>query len=93
MRSGLPDGVPITFTHGDLHRSNIILSPDGEGPPRVLALIDWHQSGWLPAYWEFCKAQYTSYIGEEWAVEYIPRILEPSEAYYYWEYFVLSLGV
>jgi hypothetical protein len=86
------DGEPITFTHGDLHRSNILVS--STGPPKILALIDWHQSGWLPAYWEFCKARWTTNIGEdEWEVKYLPKIVQPYERYDYWDYFVLSLGV
>jgi hypothetical protein len=84
------DGEPITFTHGDLHRSNILVS--STGPPKILALIDWHQSGWLPAYWEFCKARWTTRIGDEWEVKYLPKIMQPCEQYKYWDYFVLQLG-
>ncbi|CAE6426703.1 unnamed protein product [Rhizoctonia solani] len=58
FRKNLPDDVPIVFTHGDLHRSNVIISSRSEGgSPRVLSLIDWGQSGWYPSYWEFCKAR------------------------------------
>ena len=46
MRAGLPD-VPIRFAHSDLHRSNIMITSEGQHP-RVLAIIDWHQSGWYP---------------------------------------------
>lgn len=70
-----------------------MISDVGEGSPQVLALIDWHQSGWYPAYWEHCKARWTTKIGDEWEVEYLPRILEPVGMYDYWDYFVLSLGV
>lgn len=59
---GLPDDVPIRFTHGDLHPSNIIVSSpsddgegEGAGPPHIRALVDFHQSGWLPAYWGTAK--------------------------------------
>jgi hypothetical protein len=85
------DGEPITFTHGDLHRSNILVS--AEGPPRILALVDWHQSGWLPAYWEFSKARWTTRIGDEWEVKYLPKIIQVYERYHYWDFFVLSLGM
>ena len=84
------DGEPITFSHGDLHRSNILVS--SEGCPRVLALVDWHQGGWLPAYWEFCKARWTTRIGDEWEVKYLPMIMEPYKRYNSWDYFVLRLG-
>lgn len=61
------DGEPINFSHGDLHRSNILVSAGGR--PRILALVDWRQDGWLPAYWEFCKARWTTQIGDEWEVK------------------------
>ena len=55
MRAGLPDDVPVFFTHADLTPSNIILSSQS-GQQRIVAIIDWHQSGWYPAYWEACKS-------------------------------------
>jgi aminoglycoside phosphotransferase (APT) family kinase protein len=89
MRSKLSDDVPIKFTHGDLHRSNILVSPIGT-PPRIVGIIDWHQSGWLPDYWEFCKAQW---VCEEWEREYLPMVLERHDVYDVWDYFVISLGL
>ena len=94
MRSNLPDDVLITFTHGDLHPSNIIVSPEGEPQVRVLAIIDWHQSGWFPACWEYCKARWTTAANGEWAAVYLPRILETFESYFLaWDYLVLKLGL
>ncbi len=75
-REHLPDDSEIVFTHGDLHRSNIIVSATS---PRVVALIDWEQSAWLPAYWENCKAQMSTWTAEEWAVKYLPLILDQDE--------------
>ena len=70
-----------------------MLSSEGDASPvRVVAIIDWHQSGWLPAYWEYCKARWTTRHGEEWEVEYIPRFVEIYEQYDYWDYFVMKLG-
>lgn len=47
--AGLSDDRPVVFTHGDFHRNNIIVSRKAKGStPRVLAIIDWHQSGWYP---------------------------------------------
>lgn len=90
-RAFLPDDVTIVFTHADLHPSNIILST---GPyPRVLSIIDWHQSGWYPDYWEYCKARWTSWIGEEWESNYLPIFLDRRDFYDYWDYFVLARGV
>ncbi|KAI9654008.1 MAG: hypothetical protein M1829_001103 [Trizodia sp. TS-e1964] len=89
-RSFLPDNVPIVFTHGDLHPSNIILSPSPN--PRVVAIIDWHQSGWYPDYWEYCKARWTSWIGQAWESKYLPLFLNRHDCYDYWDYFVLARG-
>jgi Ser/Thr protein kinase RdoA (MazF antagonist) len=63
------------LTHGDLHRENIIIS--STNPPRVLAVVDWGQTGWYPDYWEYCKALYTARIGGEWREQWIPKILSP----------------
>jgi hypothetical protein len=87
-RSFLPDDVAIVFTHADLHPSNIILSA---GPnPHVVSIIDWHQSGWYPDYWEYCKALVTSPIGGEWETKYLPLFLDRRDCFDYWDYFVLA---
>ena len=39
-RYELPDNVPIVFTHNDLHRRNIMVSAQGDGDARILALVD-----------------------------------------------------
>lgn len=88
LRGDLPDDAPITFTHGDLHRSNIIVSPSTEGPPVVRAIVDWHQSGWYPAYWEYCKAMWTADPWKEWATDYVPRFLEEPGCYGVWAFYV-----
>lgn len=90
-RSNLPDDVTIVFTHADLHPSNIMLSASPN--PRVLSIIDWHQSGWYPDYWECCKALWTSAIGGEWRCKYVPMFLDHQDCYDYWDYFVLARGV
>lgn len=86
----LPDDCDIVFTHGDLHRSNIILLSTA---PRVVALVDWEQSGWLPAYWEDCKAHWTAeYLGD-WAVNSLPLILDPNETVREaWNYYTNPVG-
>lgn len=89
-RKDLPDDSEIVFTHGDLHRSNIIISST---PPRVAALIDWEQSGWLPAYWEDRKVHWTSTYLSEWAVKYLPLILDQHESTREaWNYYTDSVG-
>ncbi|KAK4198397.1 phosphotransferase enzyme family protein [Triangularia verruculosa] len=74
-RSGMPDNAEVVFTHGDLHRANIIVSKNAESP-KVLAIIDWRQSGWYPDYWEFCKAMYTAGVEGEWMDVYIPMFVK-----------------
>ncbi|KAK1623753.1 kinase-like domain-containing protein [Colletotrichum phormii] len=47
--------MQIVFSHDDLVPPNVVLSL---GPnPKVAAIIDWGQAGWLPACWEYCKAK------------------------------------
>lgn len=93
MRPSLNDSASIRFTHGDLHRSNILITCASDGPPRVIAIIDWTQSGWLPDYWEYCKAIWTADYGSEWMVKYVPIFLEPFDRYDTFDYLCLKMGV
>lgn len=61
-RNYLPDDRPIVFTHGDLTRTNIMISKDKLGRVTIAAIIDWEQAGWYPSYWEYCKL----FIGESY---------------------------
>ncbi|KAF1951287.1 phosphotransferase enzyme family protein [Byssothecium circinans] len=90
-RQDLPDDSEIVFTHGDLHPSNILLSL--EQPVKVVAIVDWEQSGWLPAYWEDRKAHFTSDSFGEWSEKYLPMIMDqyPS-TWEAWNYYSLSMG-
>lgn len=92
FRDELPDDSDIKFTHGDLHQSNIIVSTSK--PRRVLAVVDWEQSGWFPAYWEARKAKWTVDWEEDWAEKYLPKIVEqfpgPEDA---WNYYMAAMGV
>lgn len=91
FRQDLSDDSAIKFTHGDLHRSNIIVSHSR--PYRIVGIVDWEQSGWLPEYWEDCKAHYTTLYGEDWAESYLPKILKRYEsAYEAWNWYTMSMG-
>ncbi|CZT13923.1 uncharacterized protein RAG0_17492 [Rhynchosporium agropyri] len=81
MRGQLPDEASITFTHSDLHPSNIILTGTGTKPIRVLAILDWHQSGWYPDYCEFCNMLYCVHGDGDWAKVFIPTILEEPDCF------------
>ncbi|OQD75533.1 hypothetical protein PENDEC_c007G04809 [Penicillium decumbens] len=74
-RALLPDNGDIKFTHADLHRANIMVS--SSKPARILAIVDWGQSGWYPDYWEYCKAGYTCWSESEWRREWIDHCLRP----------------
>ncbi|KAK8106822.1 uncharacterized protein PG998_008835, partial [Apiospora kogelbergensis] len=76
-RQGLPDDSPVVFTRADLHPSNIMVS--AEYPHRIVAIIDWQQSGWYPDYWGLCKAEYTAEPRSKWVTEYIPRFVDGPE--------------
>ena len=93
MRSGLPDDDSIIFTHGDLHRSNILVSKFNKGPLCIVAIIDWHQSGWYPAAWEFFKTRFTCRRKERWEDDYIFEFLQSYRGNINWEYFVHGVGI
>lgn len=90
MRSGLPDGAGVVLTHADLHPSNILISD--ESPAKLVALVDWRQSGWYPDYWEFCKAVFTAEIGGEWMERYMPLFLDDPGCFDVWDFYAGSLG-
>jgi aminoglycoside phosphotransferase (APT) family kinase protein len=91
FRDELPDDCAIKFTHGDLHPSNIIIT--SSRPYRILAIIDWEQSGWLPAYWEARKAQFTAWRHEEWSTKYLPTILDQyAPTWEPWDYYTMAMG-
>ena len=75
-RPHLPDNVPVLFTHADLNMGNIMISMPDQGPARVVALIDWHQSGWYPAYWEYHEALALS-SGGYWEDVTLPAVMYP----------------
>jgi hypothetical protein len=90
-REFLPDDASITLTHGDLHRSNIMVS--STGPPKVLAIIDWAYAGWYPDFWEYCKAAYTSDCYGEWRNVWMPKFLTPcDDTLYYWSEYIMAMG-
>ncbi|KAJ0415295.1 hypothetical protein BJY00DRAFT_304967 [Aspergillus carlsbadensis] len=74
------DGVAIRFTHADLHRANIIVTPSS--------------AGWYPEYWEYCKALYTASYGDEWRRDgYIERVIDPWEdVYLVWSEYCMAMG-
>ncbi|KAL1738701.1 kinase-like protein, partial [Schizophyllum fasciatum] len=47
IRARMRDDHRIVFTHGDLAPRNILVRGD-----RIVAIIDWEESGWYPEHWE-----------------------------------------
>jgi thiamine kinase-like enzyme len=91
FRYGLPDDCAIKFTHGDLHTSNIMITCSK--PYRVIALIDWEQSGWFPEYWEARKLEWVYSKCEGWTAEYVPMILSLyASTQDSWGWYMASLG-
>ncbi|KFZ25047.1 hypothetical protein V502_00471 [Pseudogymnoascus sp. VKM F-4520 (FW-2644)] len=93
MRLGLPNDPSIVLTHADLHRSNIMVTKLDSEAPRILAIIDWHQSGWYPAAWEFFKTGMTCRGQDKWEYEYIFEFLQSHQGTVNWSYFVNCLGI
>lgn len=90
FRNDLPDDCDIVFTQGDLHPSNVLVSLPS--PPRVLAIVDWEQAGWLPAYWEDRKAHLTCDYFGEWSEKYLPLILDQYKSTWEpWDYYSTSM--
>jgi len=92
MRPGVPDDIPIMFTHADLTPSNVIVSSSASGPHTILAIVDWHQSGWYPAYWEACKSISNADPNSEWG-QGLPFVLRPyNECLSVYSY-MISVGI
>lgn len=90
---GLTDDRPVVFTHADLNTRNIMVSSPGNDPdstPKVIAILDWHQSGWYPDGWEWLKAQWMCEPLEEGGRDtaWLEQVLDRAdEGYSYaWEY-------
>ena len=66
--SFLPDVCSITFTHGDLHFGNVIVS-GAHGSRKIVDLVGWGQSGWYLEYWEYCKLRLFLDESHEWRRE------------------------
>lgn len=76
-RELLCDTCNVYFTHGDLHRSNIIISGT-PGAQRIVGIIDWGQAGWYPEYWEYCKLLIPERWMEEWrSAGWVEKVMKP----------------
>ena len=91
FRDKLHDNQQICFTHGDINKANIIVSPPSDGRVHIRAIIDWHQSGWYPANWEYCKARRQTLNSDLWQ-RHLSEFLErwPTQWFEEWEYFAFA---
>lgn len=89
---GLSDETPVVFTHNDLDQSNILIFKAGDGPLRLVAIIDWHQSGWYPEPCEILKAKSVGQPESDWTNIHLPTVLDaPEFGYYYaWEFIAMA---
>ncbi|KIM36535.1 hypothetical protein M413DRAFT_78127 [Hebeloma cylindrosporum] len=75
----LPFESPIVFTHSDMHAANVFITPRSSNePPRVLAIIDWEQSGWVPSFWECAKHMYLLMFEKGQRKEMLERLAKVS---------------
>jgi thiamine kinase-like enzyme len=78
-RQAFSDQASIVFTHADLHLANVIMSATST---EVLAIVDWHEAGWYPEFWEYIKSHWTN----EWWIpdndwkDYFSVAVQPSYA-------------
>jgi aminoglycoside phosphotransferase (APT) family kinase protein len=74
-------GHASVFTHGDLHRRNILieqLPSEGQGSERrfrVSAIVDWEDAGWYPSYWEYAAIFVDWSWHDDWP-EMVERIVD-----------------
>ena len=72
-------GHEAVFTHGDLHRRNIIIQGDG-----AVAVIDWAWAGWYPSFWEYGNAIWACLGFEDDWHAWVGKILECFYAEWAW---------
>lgn len=73
---------PLVFTHNDFSPRNVMVMETPAGW-KVTGIIDWECAGWLPSYWDYCKAVNWNALNAScglWNWEgWIPKIIEPFE--------------
>ena len=61
IRALMRDDHRIVFTHGDLAPRNILVQGG-----KVVAIVDWEESGWYPEHWELVKAMWCTLKDPAW---------------------------
>jgi aminoglycoside phosphotransferase (APT) family kinase protein len=79
LRSLKPVSSPAcVLTHGDIRPANIIVDQSGDSTWRLVAIIDWENSGFYPAYWECVKMtnNLLPSSNDDW-YSYLPESVSP----------------
>lgn len=73
---------PLVFTHNDFAPRNLMVMETPMGW-KLTGIIDWECAGWLPSYWEYCKAINWNALNASCGLwnweDWIPKIIEPFE--------------
>jgi len=67
-------GHETVLTHGDLNSGNVLVRPNG-----TLVLLDWGSAGYMPDYWEYCRAKFNPWT-DDWD-EKIDVFMKPCEEF------------
>ncbi|KAF8910403.1 kinase-like domain-containing protein [Gymnopilus junonius] len=65
IMAALPTDSEIRFTHGDLLPKNIMVEVDGPNS-KITGIIDWANSGFYPAFWEYARMYDPNWMSQGW---------------------------
>lgn len=74
LRGAFSDHSSIVFTHTDIYTTNIIMSSTST---EVLGIIDWHEAGWYPEFWEYLKTSWANDLNDDWK-DYVDIAIQPA---------------
>ena len=74
LRGAFSDDSSIVFTHTDIYTTNIIMSSTSTD---VLGIIDWHEAGWYPEFWEYLKTSWGINTNDDWK-DYVEIAIQPA---------------
>jgi thiamine kinase-like enzyme len=81
LRDFIPSSsAQCVFTHGDIKPGNIIVAQDADSDWEIVAIVDWENSGFYPAYWESIKMtnNLTPWDDDDWYL-HLPEPCSPHQ--------------